>query len=271
MASAAPFDDLLKEFDDDALGPRRPPEDPLRGENLQKLLALSKKLETIAKTLDPSDTKHPLYGQTVPETARVRLKALVGELMRVQDGLHSIEKALLETKEAETATEPQPAERPHDDLGHPPSLRESRLEPLDDDPLYPRHKRPPLREDDDLPPLPPVKKPSHEENPSLSSSPKSEPLHKKETGADITLPVAANDQAAPHIPVAPAQPAITPDHLQLEQEKQAFEAYKASWEQVFRTDPSQRAAHPEVQQYYDQMEKCFQEKMAYISTKNQQP
>ncbi len=270
MASASPFDDLLKEFDDDALGPRRPPEDPLRGENLQKLLALSKKLEGIAKTLDPSDAKHPLNGQTVPEAARIRLKALVGELMRVQEALHGIEKGLLEAQETEAAKQPTSHERPFDDLDRPPSPRERRRDPLDEDLLPPPRKRPPLDALDDLSPTQAQEKPSQEERAPFPFA-ETNPLPTKSAEASAPTPLATEPPAEPPMPVPPAPPALTPDHLHLEQEKQAFEAYKASWEHVFATDPSQRNAHPEVQQYYDQMEAYFKEKMAYISSKNQQP
>lgn len=297
MASPSPFDDLLKEFDDDTLAPRRPPEDPLRGENLQKLLALSKKLEAIAKMLDPSDAKHPLNGQTVPEEARARLKSLVNQLMTIQDTLHEIEKALLEEQVAAEAAPPEhpPTRDRFDDLERPPFAdREEQLPPrrrpptdqpfLDEPDRFarPRPLRepptetssiqkttdsppstgtqpPPLPHEDDpldAPPIATVAAPPNAREPSKETEPLPEP-NEIEHPSPTTTP--------------PSPPPIPHDHLHLEKEKQEFAAYKTKWEDVFTADPSQRAAHPEVQQYYDQMEAYFHEKMAYINAKNPQP
>lgn len=305
MASPSPFDDLLKEFDDDVLSaPRHPPEDPLRGENLQKLLALSKKLEAIAKMLDPSDTKHPLNGQTVPEEARARLKALVSELMSVQETLHSIEKNLLEPQATtETATPAAPTNHdPFADLDAPflPRRGDRARFPEGEEPISHSSSSPRdeirSKETDpflasneksrsDLSENPPSMELERDRAPIRQSEPMSKPpledVHDEERmpltkiSRETTFPQTKTAQTRqtepPSGPTPPAPPAITPDHLHLEKERHDFETYKAGWEQVFAADPSQRAAHPEVQQYYDQMETYFKEKMAYLSTNTPQP
>ncbi len=294
MASPSPFDDLLKEFGDDAPALRRPPEDPLRGENLQKLLALSKKLEAVAKTLDPSDAKHPLNGQSVPEEARGRLKSLVSQLMDVQDALHTIEKTLLEEQVAEEIT---PAERPlnrdpFDDFGATPLPAREGYPPLDrrpqrDEPFPPEpdpfsRQRPFPEEIADVPPRhrgnEPAPSANEPERPSLDAldaiTPSGAPAMASEEKAPseqnpLPPPIKTQPSTTADLPTPP--PPIHHDHAHLEQEKQAFETYKADWERVFAADPAQRAAHPEVQQYYDQMEAYFREKKAYINAKNPQP
>ncbi len=305
MASPSPFDDLLKEFDDDVLStPRRPPEDPLRGENLQKLLTLSKKLEAIAKTLDPSDAKHPLSGQTVPEEARTRLKALVSELMSVQETLHEIEKNLLEAQAAtETASPDAPAHRdPFADLGAPLPPRRGDRAPSPEGEELPS-RRPSFPRDEifsnatapfptsnekplsDLMENHPSMELEKDRAPMRRSEPTSiPPLEDPLDGGPTPLTEISKDPTLPKTETAPtkqtdppssstlpAPPVITPDHLHLEKEKRDFEAYKAGWEQVFTADPTQRAAHPEVQHYFEQMEAYFHEKMAYLSTNTPQP
>lgn len=52
----------------------------------------------------------------------------------------------------------------------------------------------------------------------------------------------------------------------LDQEKKDFAAYKLQWETVFSADSAQRAAHPEVQAYYEQMETYFIEKERHLTS-----
>lgn len=70
----------------------------------------------------------------------------------------------------------------------------------------------------------------------------------------------------PLIPAAPAAPSIDPVlQAEFDKEKTDFSAYKSQWETVFTADPAQRAAHPEVQAYYDQMEAYFLEKAKHLT------
>ena len=223
----SPFDDLLKEFDDPLNdSPDKPMQDPLRDENLELLMKLSKKIEAVAATLDPSGPKHPLYQQIIPEEARPRLKDVIGGLMDIQGDLHEIEKNLLEespTKDSERAMPPAS------------SMPES-------------HEDAPAK---DLP----FVSPTEEKSSSVERAPLN-PL-------PIDTPKEPVKESPAPLPSL-TQPSPSPEHLALEKEKEDFEAYKTTWEQVFAQDPAQRLAHPEVAAYYTQMQTYFQEKEAYL-------
>lgn len=153
----SPFDDLLKEFDEPLGGPEdKPPEDPLRGENLELLMKLSKKIEGVAATLDPSGPKHPLHNQQLPEEARLRLKNVINGLMDVQGELHEIEKDLLEEIDPKEAPpEPSP------DAPLPRSMRgtDSKKESFKEELSSPEEKPIPVSLSEDAPPSVPVPPP----------------------------------------------------------------------------------------------------------------
>ncbi len=94
MSSLSSFDDLLSELDAPATA-EKPQEDPLRGDCLRRLVEASKAIEKIAQVLDPSEKKHPLFGQTVPAAERAQLKGVVGRLMQKQKELQQLEETLL--------------------------------------------------------------------------------------------------------------------------------------------------------------------------------
>lgn len=120
----------------------------------------------------------------------------------------------------------------------------------------------PLEHDDLLPPR------------SLEHAPPSIPT--SDTPPQEPMPIASAQPTKP-APASPTPPPPPPTlsgpsdaylaaKTKLDEERNAFDAYKQQWETVFTADPTQRDAHPEVLAYYKQMEQYFIDHEAYLKT-----
>lgn len=227
MSSLSSFDDLLSELDAPSGTPGQEREDPLRTNCLKQLVDLSGRLEKVAQILDPSESKHPLFKQTIPAEQRSHLKQLVGELMRVQGELQKIEESLL-ADSAPPLNEPAQAK----------------------DEERPQEQTSPAAE--------PV---------SVSTSSTSDQTTSQKPVAELPTTVVEPEPIIPPLaqtqPTA-TEPKPPLKDESLEKEQQEFSAYKAQWEAAFTQDPSLRAAHPEVAAYYEQMEAYFREKEQHL-------
>jgi hypothetical protein len=241
MSSLSSFDDLLSELDGPSATPGQDREDPLRASCLKQLVELSTRLEKVAQILDPSESKHPLFQQTIPAEQRAHLKQLVGELMRVQGELQKIEESLLQEGT------PPSSEIPSEKTEHP-SLDES-LSPTKNQDELPAPRKRIVPEAERAPSTPAI-------DPIQDIQPKEESLPPQELTP--TIPI------TPQTPTpAPAPKSVASDPS-LKKEQEEFAAYKAQWEAAFAQDPALRAAHPEVAEYYEQMENYFQEKERHL-------